>query len=62
LLLGMDRYGYRYQAADGEQVAGGRRRRRSCAQLLAGGRRETARVAQDLAVAAKVGLDLRRWT
>lgn len=59
LLLGMDRYGYRYQAADGEQFAGGPAKTSlvlSCAFGLGAGAKRPA-LTKKLAVAAKVGLD-----
>jgi len=61
LLLGLDRYGYRYQAADGEQVAGGPTKAPLVLHSvlgLAGGAKRPA-LPKNLAVAAKVGLDLR---
>jgi hypothetical protein len=59
LLLGLDRYGYRYQAPDGEQVAAGPAKAPlvlSCALSLADGVKRPA-LPKKLAVAAKVGLD-----
>lgn len=59
LLLGMDRYGYRYQAADGEQLAAGPAKAAlvlSCVFGLAAGAKRPP-LPKKLAVAAKVGLD-----
>lgn len=59
LLLGMDRYGYRYQTTDGEQVTAGPGKAplvlTSVLGLAAGVKRPT--LPKNLAVAAKVGLD-----
>jgi hypothetical protein len=61
LLLGLDRYGYRYQAADGEQVAAGPAKAplvlHSVLSLAADAKRPA--LPKNLAVAAKVGLDQR---
>ncbi len=60
LLLGLDRYGYRYQAEDGEQLAAGPAKAPlvlNCVFTLdQGGKRPT--LPKNLKVAAKVGLDL----
>jgi hypothetical protein len=61
LLLGLDRYGYRYQAADGEQLAAGPSKAslvlNSVFNLSAGAKRPV--LPKSVSVAAKVGLD--RW-
>jgi hypothetical protein len=59
LLLGLDRYGYRYQAAEGEQVVAGPAKAAvvlNCALRLAPGVKRPP-LPRKLAVAAKVGLD-----
>lgn len=58
LLLGLDRYGYRYQAADEQLVAGPAKASvvLSCALSLAPGAKRPV-IPRKLAVAAKVGLD-----
>jgi hypothetical protein len=59
LLLGVDRYGYRYQAGDGEQVSAGPAKAGlvlNCVLTLAGGAKRPA-LPKNLKVAAKVGLD-----
>jgi hypothetical protein len=59
LLLGLDRYGYRYQAADGEQVAAGPAKAPlvlNCVLRVADGGRRPA-LPKNLKVGAKVGLD-----
>lgn len=59
LLLGLDRYGYRYQAADGEQVAAGPAKAPlvlNCVLNLADGAKRPA-LPKNVKVAAKVGLD-----
>jgi hypothetical protein len=61
LLLGLDRYGYRYQAADGEQVVAGPAKAPlvlNCVLNLAGGAKRPV-LPKNLKVAAKVGLDRR---
>ncbi|HEX4725140.1 MAG TPA: DUF2332 domain-containing protein [Pseudonocardiaceae bacterium] len=59
LLLGLDRYGYRYQAADGEQLAAGPTKAplvlSSVFSIADGAKRPP--LPKNLAVAAKVGLD-----
>jgi len=59
LLLGLDRYGYRYQAEDGEQLSAGPAKAplvlSSAFSLAAGAKRPP--LPKNLAVAAKVGLD-----
>jgi hypothetical protein len=59
LLLGLDRYGYRYQAEDGEQVSAGPAKAplvlNSVLRVAAGGKRPG--LPKNLKVAAKVGLD-----
>ena len=60
LLLGMDRYGYRYQAADGEQLTAGPAKAplvlTSVFGLAAGAKRPP--LPKNVAVGAKVGLDI----
>lgn len=59
LLLGLDRYGYRYQAADGEQVAAGPAKAPlvlNCVLGVADGARRPT-LPKNVKVAAKVGLD-----
>jgi hypothetical protein len=59
LLLGLDRYGYRYQAEDGEQLSAGPAKAPlvlNCVFRLQGAKRPT--LPKNLKVAAKVGLDL----
>lgn len=59
LLLGLDRYGYRYQAADGEQVAAGPTKAPlvlNCVLNVADGARRPV-LPKAVKVAAKVGLD-----
>ena len=59
LLLGLDRYGYRYQAEDGEQVTGGPAKAPlvlNCVLGRSGGARRPV-LPRNLKVAAKVGLD-----
>ncbi|HVV24984.1 MAG TPA: DUF2332 domain-containing protein [Pseudonocardiaceae bacterium] len=59
LLLGLDRYGYRYQAADGEQVAAGPAKAPlvlNCVFNLADGAKRPP-LPKNVKVAAKVGLD-----
>lgn len=59
LLLGMDRYGYRYQAADGEQLTGGPTKAPLVLTSVMGVAADAKRpvLPKNLAVAAKVGLD-----
>jgi hypothetical protein len=60
LLLGLDRYGYRYQAEEGEQVVAGPAKAAvvlSCALRQAKGAKKPP-LPRKLAVGAKVGLDL----
>jgi hypothetical protein len=60
LLLGLDRYGYRYQAADGEQVSAGPAKAPlvlNCVLTTEQGARRPA-LPRNLKVGAKVGLDL----
>lgn len=61
LLLGLDRYGYRYQAADGEQVTAGPAKAPivlNCVLGLAEGAKRPT-LPRSVAVGAKVGLDRR---
>lgn len=60
LLLGLDRYGYRYQTVNGEQVTAGPAKARlvlnSVLEVAAGATRPT--LPRKIAVAAKIGLDV----
>lgn len=59
LLLGVDRYGYRYQVEDGDQVAAGPAKAAvvlSCVLTLADGAKRPA-LPKNIKIAAKIGLD-----